>query len=115
MALVPVIIIKMPIELRRKLSKIKRQRVIFPMDKRGTPSSSGRGEAIIIAPMTGVSHKKYLLLKIWAIGEWLKRSIIGSNSLKTVSLKKLKMIKSPITDPSPAQSDNSMGLSLSER
>lgn len=105
----------MPLVLRIKERKIKRDVLIRDMPMRLTPSSSGRGEAIMIAPTTGNVQLKYLVWTTFV--RWFPpmAAYSGFTSSRRLSFTKRKMVRSPTTPPHPATIAKRIGFVCSAR
>lgn len=88
---------------------------ILEIPIRLTPTSSGSGEAIIMAPITGKVQLKYFERKIAVRCFPPKRKYKGIISLKRPLRTNLNIVKSPITAPRPAITPISIGDKFSAR
>ena len=93
--------IKIPIEFNIKVNKINLFLLILDTPSIVTPISSGKGEAIMIAPKSGKKNLKSSFLKISGILLLGEDANINSKFLDILLLTKEKIIKSPITAPNP--------------
>lgn len=80
---------------------IKKESFILENPRSESPISSGKGEAIMRAPMTGVMKRKILPVQMPAILFVFELQTIFLASITMVSLTKEKIKRSPITAPTP--------------
>ncbi len=80
---------------------IKKESFIRENPIKESPISSGKGEAIIRAPITGVTKRKILPVQIPAILFVFELQTIFLASVTMVSLTKEKIKRSPIRAPAP--------------
>jgi hypothetical protein len=106
-------ITSIPPELSRKVARINCHAFIFENPSMASPTSSGIGEAMRIAPTSGIDQEKYGVAKVLlkTFGQVIFEKM-GFSSSNTLSLKNLNIKKSPITVPMPAITETAIGLSV---
>src|SRR3989338_2229591 len=94
-------ITKIPAEFKTNDNGINNEFFIFDKPSIATPISSGKGEAIIKAPIKGTTHFRPFILVIEVNLSDFDVFIRFSRSSDNLSFTKRKMRRSPIKAPSP--------------
>jgi len=109
--------VRINIPITSKIKAIMKNSYFFTFDKpiKAIPISSGKGETMIIAPIIGSVHLKYLLFNNFATRFMPNRLSSGFISSNRPSFIKRKIVKSPTAPPNPAMIAISSGESFSAK